>query len=98
MKNNFFLIITQFILIFPINIHTNDPYNSFQPDKGIHPFYFNETPGYNLNECKEKENCIKACPEKEYRPGLIYRITKEPSRIKCLELCDQMSCKLNEKL
>src|SRR6218665_1712370 len=101
LKNKFYEIIKMTLricLLIILSQQTSVPLLSaepFQPDRGIHPYYLNQVPGYNFSECKEKEKCRKECPEIERKQSFTRSLTEVYLRNECLRKCDQMSCKLN---
>lgn len=67
----------------------------FSPDKGIHPYYLNQMPGFNEGECKEKSKCRSECPQVVRNPGFLKHWTQVYDRNECLRKCDQLTCNLN---
>lgn len=92
-----YLDICTVVLVFSITSIKSSPKNEFDPDKGVHPYYLNQTPGYNYSECTEKAKCRENCPEIRSRPGFSRSISQGYLRAECLRKCDELACKLNNR-
>ncbi|MCZ8341975.1 MAG: hypothetical protein O9301_03005 [Leptospira sp.] len=95
MKAMRYLDIFTVVLVVSITSIKSSPNKEFDPNKGIHPFYLNQTPGYNASECKEKTKCRANCPEILLKPGFSRSFSQGYLRAECLRRCDELACKLN---